>query len=231
MLPKNQICQRCHKPTEYTKMSMFNMDTICPECIEAERKHPLYELAREKEREALLAGVRNFPGIGWPPDEKLISEMRQNQVLDIQHTIQTRYKIGEALFRGQTRKLGQKVNLQGEKLPGKWVYGGVFNGTGDFSIIYGGSNESELEKFAVYTDTLGQYTGLKDKSKNRIFEGDICRYQVDKIGYVYYHNGSFVVKEIACNVETLLSLCVLSDDFEVIGNVYDNPELVKTVSA
>ena len=53
--PMNQICQRCHKPTATTIMSMFNMDMICPQCKEDERKHPMYELA-----------ARNFPGIGWP---------------------------------------------------------------------------------------------------------------------------------------------------------------------
>jgi len=39
---------------------------ICPQCKEDERKHPMYELAAQKEREAVLQGVRNFPGIGWP---------------------------------------------------------------------------------------------------------------------------------------------------------------------
>ncbi len=67
----NQICQRCHKPTATTIMSMFNTDMICPQCKEAERKHPMYELAAQKEREAVLQGVRNFPGIGWPPPEKI----------------------------------------------------------------------------------------------------------------------------------------------------------------
>ena len=61
--PMNQICQRCHKPTATTIMSMFNMDMICPQCKEDERKHPMYELAAQKEREAVLQGVRNFPGM------------------------------------------------------------------------------------------------------------------------------------------------------------------------
>lgn len=65
---KNQVCQRCKKPTASTIMSMFNTDIICPTCKAAERQHPMYELACQKEREALLSGKRNFPGIGWPPD-------------------------------------------------------------------------------------------------------------------------------------------------------------------
>ena len=70
MTVKNQICDRCHQPTATTIMSMFNTDMLCPDCKKAEEKHPLYNLAREKEREALLRGDRNFPGIGWPPKEE-----------------------------------------------------------------------------------------------------------------------------------------------------------------
>ena len=49
----------------------------------------------------------------------------------------------EILFRGQTRRYGEKVRMgDGKKLPGNWVYGGIFPGTGDFSVIYGGNSET-----------------------------------------------------------------------------------------
>ena len=69
----------------------------------------------------------------------------------------------EIIFRGQTRKKGQKVNMAGDKLPGIWVYGGIFLGTGDHSIIYG-EDHMELSgrglgKHIVYTETVGQFTG------------------------------------------------------------------------
>jgi len=210
---------------------MFNKDILCPECIEAERKHPLYELARQKEHIALIVDLRDFPGIGWPPDERFVSEMQSGLAANILQTVQARYKSGEMMFRGQTRRLGEKLNMLGEKLPGKWVYGGLFNGAGDFSIIYGGETEAEIEKFVVYTDTLGQYTGLKDKRKNRIFEGDICRYFKTNIGFISNRDGSFVVNHATPHLERPLSLCTLYDDFEIIGNIHDNPELVKSLSA
>ncbi len=82
----------------------------------------------------------------------------------------------EILFRGQTRKSGDKENMSGEKLHSNWVYGGIFPGTGDFSIIYGWESGVEqkggnLKKFVVQSDTVGEYTGMTDKNGVKIFEG------------------------------------------------------------
>lgn len=75
----------------------------------------------------------------------------------------------ELLFRGQTRKRGEKVHaITGEKLPGQWVYGGVFQGPA-YSVIYGYDN---FEKHVVYSDTVSQFTGILDVNGNKIFEGD-----------------------------------------------------------
>ena len=58
-------CDRCGKPlTGGRTMSMFNTDTICLECADAERKRADYEAARVAERAAVAAGDRNFKGIG-----------------------------------------------------------------------------------------------------------------------------------------------------------------------
>lgn len=67
------------------------------------------------------------------------------------------------------------------------------------------------------------YTGLKDKTDKDIYEGDIVREEmahdeIPIIDQVIFENGCFWIKE--CE-DTLYG-----NDFEVIGNIYENPELI-----
>ena len=137
----------------------------------------------------------------------------------------------EILFRGQTRRYGEKVWMNGEKVPSNWVYGGVCCGEGAFSIVYAYMDEEKeipIEKHVVYTDTIGQYTGLTDKNGKRIFEGDIVKIHLmdfADIGFIRYANDccrfQFVDKcSIGYGIDD-------TDVIEVIGNIHDNPELLK----
>lgn len=134
----------------------------------------------------------------------------------------------EILFRGQTRRYGEKVRLNGEKIKSNWVYGGIFpqNGDGDFAIIY--QQEPTIEKYPVYADTVGQYTGLTDKNGTKIFEGDIVKYG-DTVHNVVFEqrNGTAYFGLVYSTLETL-SFGYYQDlkQIEVIGNIYDNPELL-----
>ncbi len=144
----------------------------------------------------------------------------------------------EILYRGQTRRYGE-VRVDGEKLPGNWVYGGgAFSGTGDFSIIYGWESDVEqtgenLEEYSVYSDTVDLYINWTDMNGVKIFTRDIVR--------VVFHGGEhiFVVvwdpEELDFKVTNgkenygpdgfeYIPCC---DEIEVIGNVHDNPEFLE----
>ena len=146
--------------------------------------------------------------------------------------------MGEILFRGK--------RLQG----GNWVEGYFFK-----SDINKRERESEKatliftpdcdtfitvpecnNSFMVVSDTVGQYTGLKDKNGERIFEGDVCRFrewskgEMCWVGKVHFEHQQFMIfggpnKEC----ETMFELCMsrfIPEIIEVIGNIQDNPELL-----
>lgn len=125
-----------------------------------------------------------------------------------------------------------------EHLNGTWVHGYL----SDKDYIYDKSLEGE---FLVDEDTICQYTGLTDKNGKKIFEGDILRgfqYPFCYDGeYNYYaeiifencsfmtythKNPSSCVRGISDGNTDLMEDWV-SEDWEVIGNIYDNPELLE----
>ena len=81
---------------------------------------------------------------------------------------------------------------------------------------------------AVDPETVGQYTGLTDKNGTKIFEGDIVKYG-DSVHNVVFEqrNGTAYFGLVYSTLETL-SFGHYQDlkQIEVIGNIYDNPELV-----
>lgn len=101
-----------------------------------------------------------------------------------------------------------------------------------------------LITYEISPETVGQYTGLTDKNGTKIFEGDVLKFGRN-IYQISFEEGSFILldrqgKMISkiggvnnhCYSLFDLSLeCCWEDDWaidiEVIGNIYDNPELLK----
>ena len=108
----------------------------------------------------------------------------------------------------------------------KWTYGDFTEVDGDCPRIL--SNENAT-MYAVAPETIGQYTGLTDKNGKRIFEGDIVCHDFGEkqIGKQYaIVKWSEKYASFQLNPIDDWMFCKLSD-VKVVGNIHDNPELIR----
>jgi len=116
----------------------------------------------------------------------------------------------------------REYEFRGKDIKTGWYHGLL---CAIFTKFNSASINQENGFFAVSLDTIGQYTGVQDSCGLKIFEGDIVRSTSDfGIGVVKFIQGSFYVEFSKSNLEYLCQ-----EDLEVIGNIYDNPELLEKV--
>ena len=123
---------------------------------------------------------------------------------------------------------------------GEWVYGNFVRGCDKkYAYIVEFGNEELCRNYVdVNPETIGQDTGLKDKNGTKIFDGDIVLVPyIDPIfkcawndtspcerAIVKHCNGMFYVEYIESGDKFTLS--AMDGYMEIIGNIYDNPELL-----
>lgn len=134
----------------------------------------------------------------------------------------------DILFRGRS------IKFRG------WYEGELINTTGKIPpympMILQVSENSDVEAFDVDPDTVGQYSGMKDKNGQRIFEGDIVRARIEGTsayrGFewppmkVTFSRGAFGLVSARGDFAAL-SAFLHTVTFEIIGNIYETPEEVQ----
>lgn len=90
------------------------------------------------------------------------------------------------------------ITIEGEKLPGKWIYGGLFpqNGIGDRAIIY--QETPKFGKYPVHADTVGQFVGIRDANNKDLYEGDIIYFITEHQEKLYHLKGIIVWEQRIC---------------------------------
>jgi uncharacterized phage protein (TIGR01671 family) len=132
--------------------------------------------------------------------------------------------------------MNREIEFRGKRIDnGEWVYGSLITNvislTGEVRINGHISIDHETKFTAIVDEngciyevdpnTVGQYTGLKDKNGKKIFEGDIVNDYIgntyvlkdfDELIDFYYFYGEYALHQ---------------EGIEIIGNIYSNPELLE----
>lgn len=122
-------------------------------------------------------------------------------------------KIENIKFRGKSKRTGE------------WLYGDLeYNRKKGIARIHSYDDEGEyIEQQEVDKETIGQFTGLYDESGKAVYEGDLLSGYGNNVIEVVWFDAGFC----DCNSNTIVSLRELDvEDQKVIGNIYDNKELL-----
>ena len=90
------------------------------------------------------------------------------------------------------------------------------------------TNENGTTRYEIKPETVGQYIELKDKNRKEIYEGDIIKFKIKGYGVIIYCGATYSI-DIGNDI-TDLEFYHHQNVVEVVGNIYENPELLSELS-
>lgn len=123
----------------------------------------------------------------------------------------------------------REIKFRGYNAKNKeWLYGCYLINRGEHFICPDGIQPADKtsEDFQIVPETLGQFTGLHDKDGKEIYEGDIIHLGDPTILYdvIWRDCGLMAMQE---GTQSFIGLRFWSECITVVGNIHDNPELLK----
>ena len=110
---------------------------------------------------------------------------------------------------------------------GEWIYGSLVKVGKDYYILEEG--ETEAHEYNIVADeSIGQFTGLKNKNGKDIYEGDILEFKDGGIVYVSWdveYTGFILIDPTGYQETEGIGNWIL-ENVEVVGNIFDNKKLL-----
>ena len=128
----------------------------------------------------------------------------------------------------------REIKFRGKGIDnGKWIYGSLIIEEDPIAdaLKYFIKPFNFLTGKLVVPETVGQYTGRKDKNNKEIYESDIVRYSDRYTAVVVWKDTGFGLEFIE-EVESPQTWYYLPNGnvLEILGNIYENPELIVLLS-
>lgn len=134
----------------------------------------------------------------------------------------------------------REIKFRGRNIEGEWLQGDLINGkinNTPTAFIFPADAPNSYDRYSVNPNTIGQFTGVRDRNGTEIYEGDIIGCHNPNIKHLIFYNERQARFMAALNGDIdndFVCVCGLDDSRwnaskEVIGNIHDNPELLKSL--
>jgi uncharacterized phage protein (TIGR01671 family) len=145
--------------------------------------------------------------------------------------------------------MNRKIEFRGKlSHSGEWVFGSLLKIDSKYHIVTESDMYEDGHHICQKSDTptwvdpytVGEFTGMRDRHGNKVFEGDVVdvydftsAYASKYRGVVKMYRGSWCVEYEDSIFDTVFHPMLFFDDFadrktEVVGNIHNNPELLST---